>query len=259
MKIFPFAILFASIFFASAIIHLNQNASSYFDLVALLIVFGGTTSVAMMILPWEYRKDLLKAVKELFFAQRISPNDVVRTCLNTATTGETPKSKDFLWQRVLSDGIELLNLGVSKEKVEKILDDRIHMHSQRQKKVVSGLRNLAKYPPAFGLMGTVLGLVNVMKGVSTGLSAKQTAFEMSLALVATMYGLIIANLLINPAGENIMSNTAVDENMAFLAHEAVSLYAENATPLESQEILNSHVNPEDQIPLSFQSEIEGAA
>lgn len=249
MRIFPFALVFAVIFFSSAIIHLNQSVRSYYDLVALLIVFGGTASVGMMILPWEFKKDIVKSLKGLVYSKTTSQSELVRSCYKSAISGETPTQKNELWQSILTEGIELLNLGLSKDKVEKILSERIHNYMLRQRKVVSGFRNLAKYPPAFGLMGTVLGLVNVMKGVSTGMSAKQTAFEMALALVATMYGLIVSNLLVNPAGENILSDANSDEAKALLAFEAVGLYAEAASPLESQELLNSHVLPEDQIPL----------
>lgn len=252
MRIFPFALVFAAIFFSSAIVHLNQSVKSYYDLVALLIVFGGTSSVGMMILPWEFKKDISKSLKSLFYTKTVSQSELVRTCYKSAISGETPNQKNELWQTILSEGIELLNLGLSKDKVEKILSERIHNYMNRQRKVVSGFRNLAKYPPAFGLMGTVLGLVNVMKGVSNGMNAKQTAFEMALALVATMYGLIVSNLLVNPAGENILSEATSEEAKAMLAFEAVGLYADSASPLESQELLNSHVLPEDQIPL-FQS------
>lgn len=53
-------------------------------------------------------------------------------------------------------------------------------------------------------MGTVLGLVNLMRGISAGLDAKDTGVQMAVALVATFYGLIFANLIVNPAGEAIL-------------------------------------------------------
>lgn len=266
MRLFPIALLIAAISFAGAIAHLNQNIKAYFDLVALLIVFGGTLAVSLMILPWDLKKDIQQSLTLLFKQNRTSDKDVVRVCLQATTTGSAPspmnshkQSQPELWRSVLSEGIELLNLGLSKEKVENIIEERIASYMSRRRKVVTGLRNLAKYPPAFGLMGTVLGLVNVMKGVSTGMNAKQTAFEMALALVATMYGLIVSNLILNPAGENILAEANKDEHLAHLALEAVSLYADNASQLEAQELLNSHVQPDDQIPLFQEHEDSSAA
>ena len=110
-------------------------------------------------------------------------------------------------------------------------------------------------------MGTVLGLVNVMTGVSNGADAKSTALKMSIALVATMYGLVVANLFVNPAGELIQRYANDDESLAQIAVEAVMLEINKSSYLEAQEYLNSFAPEESRLvfePKMNETE-EGAA
>ncbi len=250
MSIFPLSILVAAGFFAAAIMYLKQNVSSYLDIVALLIVLGGTLSVGMMTLPWDLRKDLKLALLKLW--RRTTPNyqTALEDCLATMQGQTLQSTEGHLHRRILLDGVELLSLGVPAERLQKILEERVHQYGRRQKKIAASLRSLAKYPPAFGLMGTVLGLVNVMNGVSQGLSGKQTAFEMALALVATMYGLVLANLVLNPAGELIQKKSADEEDLGHLAVQTLVLMAQNTSLLEAQETLNSFAPEEQQLRLN---------
>lgn len=136
----------------------------------------------------------------------------------------------------------MIQLGLGKERIAEILEERVFQTGRRRRRVGTAIRNLAKYPPAFGLMGTVLGLVNLMRGLASGLSAQQTGLEMAVALVATMYGLLLANLFINPAGEMVMKKATEDEDAAEIALEAVMLACDRVSMLEAQEVLNSYVD-----------------
>lgn len=253
MSIFPIALLVAIAFFAAAISYLKQNVASYLDVVALLMVLGGTLSVAMMAMPWDLRKDLKIALAKLWKKSGPNYQSTLEDCLKVLQGQPLDIRTQYLHQRILGDGLELMSLGVDSDRLKTILEERVHQHGRRQRKVASALRSLSKYPPAFGLMGTVLGLVNVMNGVSKGLTGKQTAFEMALALVATMYGLILANLIINPAGELIQKKAADEEDLGHLAVQAILLRAANTSLLEAQETLNSYAPEEQQIKLTSMS------
>lgn len=250
MSIFPLSLLLAVGFFTGAIFYLKQNVNSYLDIVALLMVLGGTVSVGMMTLPWDLRKDLKLALLKLW--KNITPTyqTALEDCLSTLKGQPPSASEGQLHRRILLDGLELLSLGIPVDRLKLILEQRVHQYGRRQRKVANSLRSLAKYPPAFGLMGTVLGLVNVMNGVSKGLSGKQTAFEMALALVATMYGLVLANLILNPAGELIQKKAVDEEELGLLAVQAITLMAQNTSLLEAQETLNSYAPEEQQLHLS---------
>jgi chemotaxis protein MotA len=208
------------------------------------MVLGGTFAVGLILLPWDHRHDFIEGLRGLYQRQSLTYRRVLLDCLETLKSQNLVVDENYqrsLYAVILKDGYEMIQLGIKKEKIEQILFDRVHFYGRRKRKVANAIRSLAKYPPAFGLMGTVLGLVNVMRGVSTGQDSKATALEMAIALIATMYGLVVANLLINPAGEMILKKTVEEESFGEIAIHTICLLADQHSLLESQEILNSFV------------------
>lgn len=245
MTLFPVGLIVAILTLVASVRYLNQPAGSYYDFVAFAMVVGGTFAVSLIVLPWDLRREILRSFKILFYKPTLDPKSVLRSSMSLISDSNrlsVEHGVPELTARILREGSELLQLGLSSERIEVILNERVFQAGRRMRRVGTAVRNLAKYPPAFGLMGTVLGLVNLMRGISTGLTAQQTGLEMAVALVATMYGLLIANFLVNPAGEMIMKKAHEDEESAEIALQAVLLAADKTSALEAQEILNSYVD-----------------
>lgn len=227
MWLFPLLLIGSGFILSAVIWHLDQSVISYYDFVALFIVLGGTLLVGALSLPWEYRKDLLKAFKFLFMPEKSRYREVLEQS-RLFFLGETAeKEKTSLFHLVLFRGDELLRLGMLPEKVQEILEDLISMQIRRYKRVAFAVKNLAKYPPAFGLVGTVFGLVNLMKRLEGATDASSLGVQMSIALVATMYGLLLANFVINPIGEFLLRKAEEEEEYADIALNAVRLKAQD--------------------------------
>lgn len=246
IKLFPISIIIAMSAFYASLRHLNQELENYFDFVAFMMVFGGTLAVAIVVFPWEYRRDAFRALTLLFKSEKARYKKVVVDCTYILRNGPQSASKlnidkFSLSGELLMQGIELLGLSFANDRFELIMRERIFHNSKRARRVANALRSLAKYPPAFGLAGTVLGLVNIMRGLNNGLDAKQTALEMAIALVATFYGLLIANLIINPAGELILKKAQEEEELAEISLQTLLLLNSKASQLEALETINSYV------------------
>ncbi len=235
-----------------SIIHLRQSATNYLDPVGIAVVIGGTLAVGVMILPWSMIPELKDAIRRLFGNRKIDFKLLNHECLelvrslHAGSLDYTAKEKTIAYQ-TLADGVELIGLGFTTEKIHLILDERIHQWMERKQKVSGAIRSLAKYPPAFGLVGTVLGLVSLMRAISEGASSTEAGFRMAVALVATLYGLLLANLVLNPAGEFIAKHSAEERKAADLSMEAILLAADRVTLLEVQEMLNSKVAPSERV------------
>jgi chemotaxis protein MotA len=142
---------------------------------------------------------------------------------------------------ILSEGSEMLALGFNATQIQTILGERIHHTSERRLRIAHAVRGLAKYPPAFGLVGTVLGLVSLMRALTENSSSSETGVRMAVALVATLYGLIVSNLVLNPAGEAILKQAMNEKHDAELMLQALLLAADGSSLLEAHEMLNSFV------------------
>lgn len=260
---FIFGQIIATISIGAAIWHLNQQASHFWDFVAFVCVLGGTIAVAVMTFPWQYKKQIASLLGSLFKNNQKGEGNVIVECMEfirsmQAGQGRFEGNTSTLSGSTLGDGAELLSLGFSKEKVHEILEERIHQGFERSQKITNSIRSLAKYPPAFGLAGTVLGLVTLMRNVSEGADAKQTGLMMAIALMATFYGLLTANLLVNPAGEFLAKNALAERKKAEIALHAVLLYSQGASLLEAQEVLNSYVTHEHRVNVIGQAMAEAA-
>jgi chemotaxis protein MotA len=262
MILFPILTLLSGFFISLAIHHLNQSLSNYYDFVALTMVLGGTFSVGVVLIPWEYRTDLVRSIKALFKPEKRRYKQIVTECLNLLRLEKLPGTegkKEDLYLRVLSEGLELVQLGFSAEKIDRILGEKVFQSVKRVRKIGAAVKGLAKYPPAFGLMGTVLGLVNIMKHLAAATDASKLGVEMSVALVATMYGLLVANFFVQPIGELLMKKADEEEEYAEIALQAVLLFKERASLVEAHEILSAMVPDEQSLDFNEIISLEEAA
>jgi chemotaxis protein MotA len=78
-------------------------------------------------------------------------------------------------------------------------------------------KTLAKFPPAFGLMGTTIGMIALMQSLNGADAKNSIGPSMAIALVATLYGLVLTNFILLPIAENLSEQTQDD----FLARSIV--------------------------------------
>lgn len=249
--LYLFGLLVALASIVGSVFHLKQTLVTYLDFVAIAVVFGGTVAVSLIVLPWNYRNDIFSAIGKLLSFQGRRFNALAKECMtfiwNQSSGQNTPILFKGLAGDVLRDGAELISLGIPAEKIEIILFERIHQRTSTFHTIAQSFRSLAKYPPAFGLVGTVLGLVSLMRSVADGSPSQEIGIRMAVALVATLYGLLLANLIINPAGESIQRAAVEEKKEAEVALQAVLLSAEKVTLLVAQELLNSYLPAQDRI------------
>jgi len=176
------------------------------------------------------------------FGGKKNKSAFIKKCFKVITDGKLEHSKlKNIEDKIIVDGLEMIELGFSKERIEDILIDRYQSYRKSIMAIASWIKRCAKYPPAFGLGGTVLGLIHLMKGISGGLNPKDTGLLMAVALVATLYGLLLSNLVLNPISESIAEKIKSDEELAEAAVKTVLMIKEGFNLLEAQETLNSYL------------------
>lgn len=237
--IFAGGAIFASLFL------LGQSLELYADLIALIMVFGGTFCVMLIS---SSPHEIISMVKIMFTPKRsVDSTAMIATFVNLAKLAQVapgrvavalddPKTDSFL-----KEGIELIMADFSQQEIEMIMSERLYSKRVHEESSANVLKSLSKYPPAFGLMGTVLGLVSVMRGMSEGSTPEDTGLRMAIALVATLYGLVAANIVLLPTAEAILGKIKTRVAFDKLIIEGVLLLKERASPLLVQEILNSYV------------------
>lgn len=244
----------ASVGFILATQHLNQGPDAYWDYVAFTVVILGTFAVMFVTFPAAPMKLLLMRFAEKFFFGGTSVKNHTHRCFNVVRDRKGVAKPTSIEEKLLNEGLELIDLGFSEEKIQDIISKRFEVFANRINMLSAWLRRGAKYPPAFGLAGTVLGLIHLMRGVSQGIDPKETGLRMAIALVATLYGLLISNLLLNPLGEWLHEEVKRDEQKAEITLQTILLIHRGSSILEAQEVLNSFLSGKEKINHDFSAD-----
>lgn len=239
--------------------HLNQHISQFWDVIAFAIVGMGTFATSVMTLPSLQVKHIFGIMFRGIKGNQGLREDCISNAMNLINGYKFNSTQaKRIDQRILIDGYELMRLGFSSEKIKSILNMRIDKYLEDGMIVASWVKGLAKYPPAFGLAGTVLGLVHLMKGLSEGADPQETGLRMAIALVATFYGIVIANIFVSPIGDRIQNNLLEDERLANISLEAILLINDRVNLVEAMEEMNAHL-PGHNNKLSFDNYTKEAA
>jgi len=237
------------------ILGLTQDFNMFIDAPSFLIVVGGSLAATMLSFSMKDVLGLLRSVIVVFKKEKINLIERVDEIVDLAPIAR--KSMQQLEQSLgsvgdpfLRDGLRMTVEGYNKEEIRDILETRIENRALREKSEANVLRTMGKYSPAFGMIGTLIGLVVMLYGMSQ-ISASGSdpmavlGAGMGTALITTFYGSIMANLLFNPMAVKFETRIEKTNSMQMMMIEGVILIHERKHPLIVREKLNSFLRPRD--------------
>lgn len=231
-----------------AILNTGDDSAIFMNLLSIVIVFGGSFSVAIitqgvtetlsiMMLFFkafstaQYNnitivKELVEISKKLYFAQS-SINKIANSDIHPFTM----------------DGLRLIENKIETNKINKIMTTMLESRNNQHDERIEKLETLSKYPPAFGMMGTIIGLVAVLNQMSSASDMSKIGPSMAVALITTLYGIFLANYIIQPISDNLVVRSQEDIKVRMIICEAVNLISRNEDPVFIREILLGHLSP----------------
>lgn len=244
----------ASAVFFTAILTSTKDPRAMLDLHGLLIVVGGTISATAI----SFQIDRLFVMLKVFWNRTLrgkKPNyvhtiselmhlaEAYRSSPNKVPGMIEKSSDDFIREAMttLLDGI------VDLTTLAKILNNRVNTMFDRYSADANRFKAIGKFPPAMGLMGAVLGMIALLASLGKPGAEKGVGPAMSVALVATFYGIAIANLFIIPIGENLADAAREIKTKNKIIIEGVKLIARKTNPIILAEELNSYLLPGERI------------
>lgn len=190
---------------------LGGSPLDFLNLQSVLIVLGGT--VAITIVSFSL-KDLLQIPSSLWRMMTYTPHDPQEVGITMIQIAEKARaegiiileqiSKNFNDEPFLQKGLELTVDGTNSEDVENILKQEIYSTSTLQSKSVDLLRRSAEVAPAMGLIGTLVGLVQMLGNLN---DPSTIGPAMAVALLTTFYGAILAHMVLVPLASRAERNS----------------------------------------------------
>jgi chemotaxis protein MotA len=156
----------------------------------------------------------------------------------------------------LRTGIQLVIDGATIEDITSLLQWRIARLQAQEQAITEIFHNMASFAPAFGMFGTLIGLVNMLFSIESG-NLSQIAHHMSVALMTTLYGIVLANLIFKPIALKLERRTEKRVMLMNMALEGVLLLKEQRSPsIVRQTLLSFTADYEDELsdnPIGFTS------
>ncbi len=200
---FLFAVV---LFIGSILIAPGASLGSFIDYPSAGMVFGGAVAAAMMSFPLKtlllLPKVMLKAVfpkqQELapVIQQLVQFAEVARRDGILALEGKTSEIKDPF----ILLGVQMAVDGTDKELLETIMRTEMEAVASRHKSGKSLLDLVGKYAPAYGMIGTLVGLIIMLGNMS---DPDAIGPGMAVALITTLYGAMLSNMLVLPFADKL--------------------------------------------------------
>lgn len=184
------------------VISSGETFRFFYNTHALVLVFGGTFGSTLITYPWSIIKRVPWALLLFMFpGRRESADSVMSSVLAVAgrarRTGMESVEIDMngVQNRFLSNGLRMIADGLPANVIRANLEKEIHFIRLRHGEIANVFRNMATYAPIFGLLGTLVGVVEVLLNLS---DPRTMGMHMALAMTATFYGIFGANFLFLP-------------------------------------------------------------
>ncbi len=189
-----------------------DKLGNFFDLSSLLIVVCGTLSVVIACYP-KLAKSFPAHMKIMLRAKAFNPDIYVEKLTELAQIARKngllalEEKANEQTDPFFKQAIMLIVDANDPDRVRSILENDIEQTSARHQEVVAMYERGSNAAPAFGMIGTLIGLINMLKGLD-GADMESLGPNMSVALVTTFYGSFLAHVIFTPIAANL---TARDE------------------------------------------------
>ena len=249
----------------SAIAAATSNPLIYIDIPALLIVFGGTTAAAFM---GYHSRDVMNAFKAVVWM--VKKPKSTREGLNTEIM-RLIKWSYLVQQRgvmaleneiknvpvndpILRYCIELVVSNHAPNELHDMMVTAVESDFEHKTTAVPVLRNMGASAPSFGMIGTLVGLIAILSNLGSGAKDLPAVVGggMSLALVATLYGVFFARMVFIPAANKLLQKEETERFRNLMVVEGLTMLADKKTPRFMQDRLNSFLEPQNHFNIDRQ-------
>ena len=238
--------------FVSSIVLKTANYMLFLDFASFIMVIGGTFAATFIAFESRYVLNALRVTASIMFVHRFSrsilTNEVGRVIRwgyivqKSGLPGLEADARNLARQdRFLGFAIDLVVSGYNGNEIREILRNTVETTFERSVINADILRSMGNTAPAFGMIGTLVGLIIMLDSMASDPS--QLGPGMSVALITTLYGVLAARLVFLPAASKIQQREEIVQFRNYLLAEGMALLAERKSPRYIQDKMNSFLDP----------------
>lgn len=231
----------------------SDNIGVFFDWPSLFIVLGGTFAATTI----TFRIDKIIIIFKIFISHITKQEDIdyskiVAEIMKVSDSYRKGESLENHLQKVkdpfFKEALELINDGVlENDHLLRILEDRVENLNYLRQEDAQKIKTLSQFPPAFGMMGTTIGMIVLLANLGGDDAIKKIGPAMGICLITTLYGVILANLGFIPISENLIQLGKKNHLKNVIIVEGVRLLLDKVNPVILAEELNSYLAPSERL------------
>ena len=221
-----------------------ENTSVLMNLKSALLVLAGTLLSAFIAFPMKTFRDLFKSLIVVYRREETENEPLVQELERLAVIWRRQgiialeNARKRVENVFLNKGVELVIDGYNRYDIRNIMEKDYELYFSRKESQINILNTLAKLAPVFGFVGTIIGLINVLNNVE---DPAQIGKGMALALLTTLYGILLANFLFFPLAKKLSEYTKAETTVLNLILEGVMDLADQKTSKSISHRLNSYL------------------
>ena len=220
---------------------------SMWDMASFIITIGGSIAGTLASFKLADFINGIKSIKLIFKDEVQDPAVVINQIISLSNTARKEgllaleEAANGIEDDFLKKGIMLVVDGTDPELVRGIMETSLSCMEERHKKVIAFWEKWAELGPAWGMIGTLIGLINMLKNLE---DASSIGPAMSVALVTTLYGSLIANWLCNPTASKLKVNNEREVAIKEMIVEGLLSIQAGENPRVIEEKLKSFLTPQ---------------
>jgi chemotaxis protein MotA len=224
----------------------STSLKAFWDFPSILITYGGTVMSMFIQFPLESIKELPRIVGKVFTAQKRNPAGVIVMMVGFAQKARREgllALEDEVQQLdddFLKKGIQLVVDGTDPELVRNILEVELTFIEERHNSGAGILTFLAATAPGFGMIGTLIGLIQMLGNLNDPSSLGP---GMATALITTFYGSFAANWLANPMAQKLKARSSEEILLKEVMIEGILSIQAGENPRIVEEKLKAFLAP----------------
>ncbi|HEB57582.1 MAG TPA: flagellar motor protein PomA [Gammaproteobacteria bacterium] len=209
---------------------------------SIMIVVAGTFAVVLMKFPLSNMLGAFGVALKAFVYKSQQPSEIIEQSVELANVarkeGLLGLENVHVDNEFLAKGITMVVDGNPPELVSKILSKEISISIERNETGLSIFKAIGDVAPAMGMIGTLIGLVQMMSNMS---DPKSIGPAMAVALLTTLYGAVIANVFALPIADKLAHRSKEERISKSMILESISAIQEGLNPRMIEGLLNVYL------------------
>jgi len=226
----------------------GTNLIIFFDPASIAITVGGSFAALLIAYPILEMKNIMKLIIQSFKESTSSSAEIIDSFTNLSKKARREGLLSLedemasLTNEFLKKGLQMVVDGLEPETIKEIMELEIGEMERRHTDGANMLKAWAAYAPAFGMIGTLVGLIQMLANLS---DSSALASGMGKALITTFYGALLANIILVPMAQNLNYKSSIEVNNREMMLEGILAIQSGVNPRIVEEKLTTYLSPLD--------------